>query len=68
MPVRVRLPRAAKLRHWKACEVKHCGFEVRMLAGQHDPRENPTSGERFCYGRKLDGFRTRTDDERNTLI
>ena len=68
MPVRVRLPRAAKLRRRKACEVKHCGFEVRMLAREDDPREGPAIRERSCYRRKLDGFRTRTDDERNTLI
>jgi hypothetical protein len=39
-----------------------------MLAREDDPREGPAIRERSCYRRKLDGFRTRTDDERNTLI
>jgi hypothetical protein len=68
VPVRVRLPGAAEFRQRKAGELEGGGIEVRVLAGQHDPRDDPAAGERSCDGRKLDGFRTRTDDERNSVV
>ena len=50
IPVRVRLHRAVQLYQRRAGEVETGGIEVRMLAGQDDPRDNPTAGERSCYG------------------
>jgi hypothetical protein len=48
--VRVRLSRAAKLGQRKAVEVEGRGIEVRMLAGQDDPRNDAAVRKRSCYG------------------
>jgi hypothetical protein len=50
MPVRIGLARAAELDQRKAGEPEGGGLEVRMLAGQDDPRDDPAAGERSCNG------------------
>jgi hypothetical protein len=48
--MRIGLTEAAEVNQWEAGHAESRRIEVRMLAREDDPRDDPTAGKCFCYG------------------
>ena len=61
-------PATAEIDHGKLGHPIIIGTETGVLPGEDQPRADAATKERFGERCELDGFRTRTGDERNILI
>ena len=68
MKLRVGLARAAERRGRQAIQGMVGQFQARMLSGHEQAGRLAEIGKGSCNGTYLDGFRTRSDDKRNTRL
>ena len=68
MDVRVRNAPAAEGNERKASEAVFGRVKMRMLAREDDPGADAPFGERSGEWSELDGFRTRSDDQRDAIV
>jgi hypothetical protein len=64
----IRLPWTVERHRCEAIKAVVAQFEPGVLAGDEQMRRLAKSGERVSDRAQLDGFRARSDDERDTIL